>query len=146
MAAIDYLDIEENLASIFRADENLIGIGVRVDVEESFNPIPDRCPWIGIYLDSWDTPADGEFIGGTSPFQTFLNLEIWLYEFALENKKGCQLRDALLQKVKEVLKTHRTINGTVLVTRFEGGEFDNAKTKEGFFKGVSIKLQAEVRE
>ena len=101
---------------------------------------------MGIYLDTWETPAEEELIGGSRPHRTFLVFEIWCYEFGLENKSTAQKRDTLLEEVKDGLKGNRNLNGKVLVTRFKGGDFDNAQKEEGFFKGVSIKLECEVKE
>jgi len=46
------------------------------------------------------------------------------------------------------MKENRTLSDTVLITRFLGGDYDNQKNTSGlgFFKGVSIRLQCEVRE
>lgn len=149
MTEIDYTGIMQNIKDLFLADERTKIVGGKplvVQIEEAFQPIPDRCPWVGIYLDSWETRAENELIGGSAPRLTTLNIEMWLYEFSLENATGARKRDTLLQKVKEVLKDNRTLSGAVLITRFMGGEFDGAKVKEGFLKGVSLKLECEIRE
>lgn len=149
MAEIDYTSIEQAIKDLLLADERTNVIGnksLNVVIEDTFQPIADKCPWVGIYLDSWASPAEREFIGGGAPIMTALTLELWLYEFSLENITGAAKRDMLLRKIKEVLKANRRLNSAVLITRFLGGEFDNAKTKEGFLKGVSIKLECEVRE
>ena len=149
MAEITYIDIEEAIKTLLLTDDrtkSIAGIPLNVAIEESINQNTDACPWVGIYLDRWETPAEQELIGGNTPFRTYLTFELWLYEFALENKLAAQKRDYLLQKIKEVLKDNRKLSDTVLISRFKGGEFDNAKTKEGFFKGVTIKLECELRE
>ena len=149
MSEINYFDIEKAIADILLTDSRTERIGdsvLKVEVEENFNLIPDKCPWVGVYLESWDSPAEEEKIGGATPFTTFLVVSLWLYEFAMENRTGSQLRDRLLQKVKEVLKDNRKLNNNVLIWRFEGGDFDNAITEDGFFKGVSTKIICEIRE
>lgn len=149
MAEINYTSIEQTIKDLLLVDERtklFNGVSLTVAVEENFQPIADKCPWVGIYLDSWVSLADEEFIGGSRPLLTELTIELWLYEFSLENASGAKKRDTLLQKVKEVLKENRTLSDSVLITRFLGGEFDGAKTKEGFLKGVSIKLECEIRE
>ena len=149
MSEIDYFGIEEAVADILLTDSRTRRIGdslLKVEIEEPFNLIPDKCPWVGIYLDSWDSPAEEERIGGNSPFLTYLILELWLYEFAMESRTASQLRDRLLRKVKETLKDNRKLNNKVLIWRFAGGEFDSPATSEGFFRGVSLKLECEVRE
>ena len=146
MAIIDYLSIETELKSILDSDSRTSSY--RVEVEPADEIRTDACPFIGIYLDSYETPVDDELIGGTKPFRTFLNLELWIYDFSLENLAGASARDIILGNVKEVLKENRTINNKVLISYFTGGDFDNQKntTGLGFFKGVSVKLQCEVRE
>lgn len=149
MSAIDYTAIEQALKDLLLADERTREINGRrltVAIEEMFQPLPDKCPWAGVYLDTWESSAEQELIGGAQPLRTTVVLELWLYEFSLDNTVGAQKRDLLLQNVKEVLKANRSLGGAVLVTRFLGGEFDNAKVKEGFLKGVSLKLECEVRE
>lgn len=159
MAEIEYFAIEEAIHDILLADiltAEVNGEQLTVTIEENFNPKPDTCPWVGIYLDSWSTPAENELIAPGSGFahRTFLTFELWLYEYALDNKDSSTKRDNLLAKVKEVFKktTNRTLNDTVLQTTFAGGRFENQKVDSGnkkrgaFYKGVSLKLIAEVRE
>ena len=149
MAEVDYTAIAEAIVNILKADDStktVDGNNTTIVSESEFNQNADQCPWVGVFLDRWDTPPEEEFIGGSNPRTTLLTLELWLFEFALENKVCSEKRQKLLTKVKEVLKANRTLGGTVLVTRFEGGEFDNATKSGGFFKGVSIKLECEVRE
>jgi|TARA_R100000482_G_scaffold3016_1_gene1138 hypothetical protein len=146
MAVIDYLGIENAIKDLIEADSNTSSFTVLVEPIDSVKT--DACPYVAIFLDSWDSPSDDELIGGSRPLRTFLTLEIWCYDFSLENLAGAEARDDMLGKVKEVLKQNRTISDNVLVTRFLGGSFDNQKQTDGlgFFKGVSIKLQCEVRE
>jgi|TARA_Y100000361_G_C11101880_1_gene312388 hypothetical protein len=146
MAIIDYLGIETAIKNILEADSRTSSYTVEIEPPDEIRT--DACPYIAIYLDSYDTPLNDELIGGTKPFRTFLNIEVWCYDFSLENLAGASARDTLLGNVKEVLKENRTISDTVLVTAFTGGDFDNQKNTSGlgFFKGVSVKIQCEVRE
>ena len=146
MAIIDYLGIETAIKNILEADSRTSSYTVEIEPPDEIRT--DACPYIAIYLDSYDTPLNDELIGGTKPLRTFLNIEVWCYDFSLENLAGASARDTLLGNVKEVLKENRTISDTVLVTAFTGGDFDNQKNTSGlgFFKGVSVKIQCEVRE
>lgn len=145
MARIDYLQIEKDIKALLGVDPELKD--ATIEVEESANLNPDKCPWVGIYLSEWETPADEEQIGGATPFITYLTFEIWCYEFSLTNEDAIRLRNTLLYNVKEVLKANRKPNSSVLVSRFGGGEFDNPKAQsDGFFHGGSIRLICEVRE
>ena len=158
-AIINYYDIEKKLGDIFKADARTAFVSfdggskqeTTVLVEDNASAITDLCPLIGIYLDDWDTPAEEEFIGGS--MKTYLDLELILYEFSLENKVACEKRDNFFQLVKTVIKDNRTIDGMVENVEFRGGSFENAKEQNrfgefetGFFKGVTIKLRCEIRE
>ena len=154
MSEIDYFGIEEAVRDILLADSRTAEVNDKqttVLIEEPFKPNPDTVPWVGIYLSKWDSPEEDELIapGSGSSVRTFLLLELWLYEYALNNKDSSTKRDTLLSKIKEVLKDNRTLNGTVLITTFAGGRFENQmseKKRGAFYKGVSIKLKVEVRE
>ena len=146
MAIIDYLGVQVALKTILDNDSRTEDY--TIEVEPEYDLITDKMPYVAIWLDSWETPSTDEIIGGTNPFRTFLNLEVWMYDFNLENYTGAGLRDTMIGKVKEVIKENRTINDNVLVTTFRGGTFDNQKNDRGlgFFKGVSLRIQCEVRE
>lgn len=154
MSEIPYYDIELAIAQLLADDISLKdfnGKKVSVRVEKKIPPASTAMPWVGIYLDGWETDADNEFIAAGTKFKTFLLLELWLFTYALEQDVGAKTRDRLLQKVKEILKKpeNRKIGNLVLMTSFEGGTFMNPKTeqgKKGFISGVSIKLRVEVRE
>lgn len=146
MAIIDYLGVQTALKTILDADSRTDDY--TIEVEPEYDLITDKMPYVAIYLDTWETPSTDEIIGGTNPFRTFLNLELWMYDFSLENYVGATKRDTMIGNVKEVLKENRTISDNVLVTTFTGGSFDNQKNDRGlgFFKGVSLRIQCEVRE
>jgi hypothetical protein len=146
MATLDYLAIENAIKDLIEADSDTSGYNVFVEPADAIRT--DMCPYVAIYLDSWESPADDELIGGTNPIRTFLNIEIWCYDFSMENLAGATARDIMLANVKDVLKENRTLSDKVVVTRFEGGDFQNQKNDSGlgFFKGVSVKLNCEVRE
>lgn len=146
MAIIDYLAVENAVKDLLAADSDTSSFTVLI--EPDFAVRSDFCPCVLIYLDSYDSPIEDELIGGAKPMRTFLTLEIWCYDFSLDNLQGATARDVMLGKVKEVLKNSRDLNGTCLNTAFLGGNFDNQKETSGlgFLKGVSIKLQCEVRE
>ena len=156
MSEINYFEIEEALAALIRDDSGVKslknGKGAVVQVEEGFQLVPGKIPWVGIFLDTWDSPDDLEQIAGGTHFRTFLTFKIQLYAFGLKYKEAAKARDNLLQKVKEVLKkpANRKFS-SVLITRFQGGEFDNQAGEDidkdfGYFLGVSIELEAEVIE
>ncbi|MAH50645.1 hypothetical protein CMI37_32800 [Candidatus Pacearchaeota archaeon] len=146
MATLDYLAIENAIKDLLDADGDTSAYTIEVEPSEPVRT--DACPYVAIWLNSWDSPADDELIGGANPIRTFLIIEIWCYAFSLENLDGATLRDTMLSNVKDVLKANRTLSDKVVVTRFDGGDFQNQKNTGGlgFFKGVSIRINCEVRE
>jgi len=146
MAIIDYLGIETQIKSILDGDVRTSDNTIQVEPEMMLNP--DSCPFVGIYLMSYETMLDTETIGGTSPYLTSLDIDIWCYTFSFENYDGASRRDTLLGNVKEVVKDYKTLNGKVLYWQFGNGEFDNQKntTGLGFFKGVSLSLLCQIKE
>jgi hypothetical protein len=151
MAIIDYLGIEQAIQTIFENDSRTSTINGRAStivVEDSDFVSEPRCPYIGIFLDSYETTEDTITIGGSTPYLTTLGIDIQIYEFALENLEGARLRDIAFGKVKEVLKDNKTLNGNVLYYKFGDGKFDNMRNEEGigFFKGISLRIDCEVQE
>jgi hypothetical protein len=74
MAIIDYLGIEQAIKTLLNGDSRTEDY--LVEIEPANEIKTDACPYVAIYLDSWDSPADDELIGGTTPLRTFLNIEI----------------------------------------------------------------------
>jgi hypothetical protein len=151
MAIIDYLGIENAIKDLLLADSRTNAFGGRnttIEVEQEFILNSEKCPYIAIFLDSHETLEDTETIGGAKPYLTSLSITVWMYDFSLENLDGATNRDVMLGKVKEVLKENKKLNDTVLYFKFGGGEFDNQKNTSGlgFFKGVSLSLDCEVKE
>tara|TARA_R110000796_G_scaffold19549_3_gene58657 strand:+ start:251 stop:691 length:441 start_codon:yes stop_codon:yes gene_type:complete len=146
MAKLDYMAVQNKIKVLLDADSRTDDYNVFV--EESFMLKPDQCPYVGIFLDSYDTLEDTETIGGNRPYLTQLNIEIWIYGFSFENNDGAGIRDGILGNVKEVMKENKTLDGTILYFQFGSGEFDNQKNTAGlgFFKGVSLTLECQLKE
>ena len=144
MAKIDYMAVQNKIKTLLdsRTEDYF------VFVEDEFMLKPDQCPYVGIFLDSYDTLEDTETIGGSRPYLTRLNIEIWMYGFSFENNNGSVIRDGILGNVKEVLKENKTLDDTILYFQFGSGTFDNQKNTSGlgFFKGVSLTLQCQIKE
>jgi|TARA_B100001939_G_scaffold307713_1_gene287929 hypothetical protein len=151
MAIIDYLGIENAIKNILDNDSRTNSFGGKtttIEVEGEFMLNEVKCPYIAIFLDSYETLADTETIGGATPYLTSLSIQIWCYDFSLENLSGATNRDTMLGKVKEVLKENKTLDNNVLYFKFTSGVFDNQKNTSGlgFFKGVSLNIDCEVKE
>ena len=150
MSEVDYSAVTNAIRDVLLSDDRTKVVNssaLTVAVEGNMNQNTANCPWVGVYLDSWDSAAVSEQIGSATPFFTLLTFELWLYEFGLEDETANKKRDNLLRKVKEVLKANRTVNGTVRILWFKGGVFDAQAAKSGgFFRGASLKIQCEIRE
>ena len=146
MAKIDYMAVQNKIKALLDADSRTDDYFVFVEDEFMLNP--DQCPYVGIFLDSYPTLEDTETIGGSRPYLTQLNVEIWMYGFSFENNDGSVIRDGILGNVKEVLKENKTLDDTILYFQFGSGQFDNQKNTSGlgFFKGVSLTLQCQIKE
>jgi hypothetical protein len=151
MAIIDYLGIENAIKDLLDNDSRTNSFGGKtttVDVEGEFMLNEVKCPYIAIFLDAYETLEDTTTIGGSTPYLTSLRIQIWCYDFSLENLSGATNRDTMLGAVKEVLKENKTLSNNVLYFKFGPGEFDNQKNTAGlgFFKGVSLTIDCEVKE
>ena len=146
MAIIDYIGIENTIKTLLDADSRTNDN--TIEVEGEFMLKPDQCPYIGIFLNTHETLEDTETIGGTNPYLTGLEIELWLYTFSFENYDAATRRDTLLGNVMAVLKDNKTLSDTVLYFQFGGGTFENQKNTAGlgFFKGVSLTLECQIKE
>ena len=119
MAKIDYMAVQNKIKALLDADSRTEDYFVFVEDEFMLNP--DQCPYVGIFLDSYTTLEDTETIGGSRPYLTQLNVEIWMYGFSFENNNGSVIRDGILGNVKEVLKENKTLEDTILYFQFGSG-------------------------
>jgi hypothetical protein len=157
--ATQYFAIEEKIRDILRADDRTRIITrnnrehcVTIETEEVFQYNTAKTPWVGIYLDSWET--ESEKISAGKRFTTTLVFEIAIVEFSMEDREAAILRDLLLSQVRAVLadpdnrKLRSKQDLGVLVTRIAGGRFGNPKTSPegGFFKDVTLKLEVDIKE
>jgi len=151
MSIIDYLGIEQKIQTLLQGDSRTATINGRAStivVEDADMVSEVRCPYVGIFLDSYDTEEDTVTIGGANPYLTSLSIDLHIMEFAMEDLEGARLRDIAIGKVKEVLKDYKTLDDTVLYYKFRSGKFENMKNTSGlgFFKGVTLSLDVEIQE
>lgn len=153
-AEIDYYGIELAIKALIEDQVTPSDVGADklfVEVEEQFNLIADKTPYVHIRLIDYDMPEDGDDgpkIGGSTPYSTFLNFEMWCYQFGFDDRETQKLTYKLVQKIKQVLKGNITLGDNVLILVFRGGQFDSGQDQDenGFFKGISIEFKVEVRE
>lgn len=150
MAEIGYFAIEDAIKQIFLADERTVRFGdekTTVEIDVPFNLSAAKIPWIAIYLRDVESPPDTELIGGVNKIRTFITIDIWVYEYAMDHREAARRRDVAYRKVKEVLKANRNLNNKVLITRFvEPHIMTNGLTDKSSFRGALIPLQCEVLE
>jgi hypothetical protein len=151
MSEINYWELENQIGQLIKEELPVIGdnqLPVNIFIEEPLNLVTSRGHQVYIYIDTWETAEDDEYIAAGTHFRTFVNFQLWLYVHGLESKIACQNRDRFLQKVKEVFKkpSNRQLSGKAQMVTFAGGDFDNQKDGGGFWKGVSVNLRIEVRE
>ena len=115
MAKLDYMAVQNKIKALLNADSRTNSYFVFV--EDEFMLKPDQCPYVGIFLDSYDTLEDTETIGGNRPYLTQLNVEIWMYGFSFENNDGSVIRDGILGNVKEVLKENSSSRSFFIMER-----------------------------
>ena len=141
MARVDYYALEQEIQAILQADAALAGVRIVVEDEILFGA--ETTPWVGIYLDRRDAPADIQRIGGTRTDYR-LRFSIWCWEYSLDSvSTAARLRDDLVGKVEVALMGNRTLNDLVATSWLEGGEFMSARTQGSWLMGAEIVLVAE---
>lgn len=144
MARVDYYAIELAIQTILQSAPSLSGVVVTVEEELLFGA--EITPWVGIYLDRRDAPANLQSLSAGQRTRFLLRFSVWCWEFSLESvAKAIQLRDDLLGKVEIVLMDNRTLNGTVNKSWLEGGEMPSARLPggSGWVSGGEIVLVAD---
>lgn len=145
MARVDYYAIETAVQAILQADATLAGTTVVVEGELVFGS--EQTPWVGIYLDRRDAPADRQRIAAGTRTVFLIRLALWCWEYSVEGEaKAIQLRDDLVGKVEVALMANRTLSGTVTTSWLEGGELPSGRLPEtGWVSGGEIVLIAEAK-
>ena len=144
MARVDYYAIELAIQTLLQGATSLSGVMVTVEEELLFGA--ETTPWVGIYLDRRDAPADLQGLSAGQRTRFLLRFSIWAWEYSLESvAKAIQLRDDLLGKVEIVLMGNRTLDGTVNKCWLEGGEMPSARLPggSGWVSGGEIVLVAD---
>ena len=142
MSAIPYWTIREEIAEIIKA--NLSGVIVEIEREIQF--AAEGQPFIGIYLESRETPEDQQPIAAGRITRMFLNISIWVFAHAFDIDRGIEERDRIIGEVELILMGHRFLNQTVDACWLQGGELlsgRDAETKD-FLAGGEIRLRMEV--
>lgn len=143
MARIPYYEIENEIAEILRADEELQSVNVTVeDVTEM-----EAGAWIGIYLLGRTVPPDGQPLAAGTRTRFRLDIALWCWEYSLDSMADAvRKRDDLVGKVELTLMANRTFNNLVNYSFLNGGELQTAQLDEtaGFIAGGEILVQADI--
>ena len=142
MAAIPYWSIREEIAEILRA--NLTGITIEIEKELEFGI--DQSPWVGIYLERREAPADQQPIAAGRVTRMFLEIHIWVFVHAFDLDLGIKGRDELIGKIELILMANRLLNETVDSCWLDGGELISGQREEekDFLASGQIVLRMEV--
>jgi len=146
VARVDYYAIEKALQTLLQADATLTGTTVTVEAELMFGA--EAAPWVGIYLDRRDAPADMQGIGAGISTRMLCRFSIWCWAFTLESiEEAIHKRDDILGKVEVALMKNRTITNNVSTSWLEGGEMPSGRIpgNTGFMSGGEVVLVADVK-
>jgi hypothetical protein len=145
VARVDYFAIESEIAAILRADPLLSGVNVVVEDQVLF--AAEQTPYVGIYLDRRDAPADMQTLTAGRRTTMLLRFLLVCGAYSLDSvARAIELRDNLLGNVEVVLSRFRTINGRVRSSWLEGGEMPSGRVGDGGWLSLGeINLVAEVQ-
>jgi hypothetical protein len=144
MARVDYWSIADKIRSALQADALMAGVQVVVEDELLFGA--EATPWIGIYLDRRDTPAQIQRIsaGRETTFQ--IRFSLWCWQYSLQTvEDAMKKRDDLVSNAELVLMKDRTFSQTVNKAWLEGGQMPSGRLPQqaGFVSGGEIIVVAE---
>ncbi len=143
MSEVDYHGIAEDLAIALRNDPQQRLAGATVVVENN-DPMADAVPYVAVFLSSRTT--EERRIGGTTPYELTVRLEVWTYEYSAKDfADACRRRDLTLRKVEQVIRDNRKFSSVVQTSTVVGGDFETALGGGGFWSGGSVIVEALVR-
>jgi len=135
---IAYTDIVEKVAEIL--EEELEATTILVEPPEvGASPYPE----VGVSL--MNEASEERTIGPPNPYFSTINVEVFCSEYSPDGvREACRKRDTLVGKVRDVLKTNRTLDGLCDNTQLGNIEFVSARTDAGFFSAAIITLKVFV--
>jgi hypothetical protein len=145
MARVDYYAIEQAIRDQLAGHPLLAGVTVTIEEELLFGA--EQTPWVCVYLDRRDAPADRQRLAAGRQTQFLLRFSIWCWQYSLEGvSRAIQLRDDLVGAVEIALMSDRTLGGTVATSWLEGGELPSARLPDGsgWISGGEVVLIADV--
>lgn len=139
MARISYLGIANAIKKTLEEDEVIAAQTRAITLCEDNIAAAEIMPWIGIYPIT-RRPAATPLAAGT--MQRFdITYEIWVYSFSMVGpEEALTLTEELLGLVELAILRNPTLGGLAQAVRFDGGDFDNAKTEGSFVMGGSVRL------
>lgn len=129
MAGINYNAVATGIQSALTGAASLAG--VTVVVEERFPWSVEMMPWIGIYFDRRDAPADLQSLTAGSRTRLYLSYRIVCVQHSIQGlQQAINLRNTLLSNAEVALITDRTLGGNVSTSWLEGGDLDDGQAPD----------------
>ena len=146
MAAIDYADIRDQLASAIAGDARTSAARVYVEEEPQFG-IADAQTVVAIFTNARTAPDGEQPIAAGKRTRQWIDMLLVVALFNMESyRKACDMRDDYLGALELVLMDNRTIGGTVATAWITGGEFYSARDPSGsgaFMAVAEVNLRCE---
>ena len=141
MAAINYWNIEQQIASIIKTAVARATVLVDEEIDFAEGDV------VGIYLDDRSAPADLQSLSAGTRLRQMVSFKIWCWHFGFgkDRSVAMQARDTLIGDVETALMAKVTLNDTVNYSYITGGEFISGPepTDRGFAAGGTVDLVAE---
>ncbi len=118
--------------------------GVTVEVEADPPANIEKAPWVGIFLNSWESSSRQVIAAGTAK-RILVEFELVCVGADMEEfRTAAKRRDDLMGNVQLALLSDVTFGGTVELREMTGGEFDNANAEGGgILASGTIRVQIE---
>lgn len=147
MAAIDYDDIEDQIASVIQAGSGLaVSDGVKVLIEEEFSQVVggmDNGKLVIVYLDD-RIPSAGQPIAAGQRARMQIGFSILVAALAVDSfRAAAALRTDLVGRVEIALLSNPKLNNRVASSWLLGGEFYSMRKKQS--DGLQYMAVAEVK-
>lgn len=127
MAAINYNNVASGIRTVLQNAASLAG--ATIAIEERFPWTVEQTPWIGIYFERRDAPADLQTLSTGSRTRLLLRYRVVCVEHSLQGlDEAISRRNTLLGNVEVALIGDRTLNSTVNASWLEGGDLDDGQS------------------
>lgn len=130
MASIDYAGIRTLIVDALRLE--IPGVYVEEETYPAF--APELSPWVGVFLERRDAPAELQVMAAGSVLRMELRARILVLAYHLGGMlDASRVRDDILGQVETAVLKHKTLFGGSHLVRVEGGDFVSAQAETGFW-------------